>query len=337
MRKPFSALIMLAAVVTSVGGSIAPAFAATPTAPQPSKTAPAGQALEIAPPVISITGNPGQSSKALIYLRNISGSNLVVSNQVNDFVAGGQDGTPKLILKDTSNNPYTLKPWISPLANLTLVPKEIKTLNVTINIPANASPGGHYGVIRFTGTPAGLSGTGVSLSASLGALLLVTVNGKISQGLAVQQFTVGKGGNSGKIFESLPLQFVEVLKNTGNVHVQPVGQVTLTNMFGKKVGAVNVNLPPGNILPASSRKFSQPLDKTVLGNKKLFGHYTADLKVTYGTEKKVLTSSLSFWVIPFKLIIFVALLLVVGFFGLRYLLKWYNRRIIDRAQNSRRK
>jgi hypothetical protein len=325
-RLPFIAILI--AFIAGLAITSAPAMAAT---------APAGQALEIAPPVITLTVNPGQTTKVQIFLRNISSSDLIVSNQINDFVAGGQDGTPKLLLEDKSNNPYTLKTWVGALPNLTLVPKEIKSLTATITVPANAAPGGHYGVIRFTGTPAGLSGTGVSLSASLGALMLVTVNGNVSEGLSVQEFSVNHGGKSGSLFESLPLQFVEKFKNTGNVHVKPTGHVTITNMFGKKVAAVNVNLPPGNVLPQSVRKFDQPLDKTVLGNKKLFGRYNAKLNVTYGTNAKVLTASLTFWVIPFRLIAVVALILVVGFFAVRWLIKRYNQRIIDKAQNSQRK
>jgi hypothetical protein len=87
-------------------------------------------------------------------------------------------------------------------------------------------------------------------------------------------------------------------------------------------------------LPQSIRKFEQPLDKSVIGNKKLFGHYTAKLKVTYGANNTPLTASLSFWVIPIRLIIIVAILLVAAFFLFRYLLKVYNRRIIDRARRN---
>jgi hypothetical protein len=94
-------------------------------------------------------------------------------------------------------------------------------------------------------------------------------------------------------------------------------------------------VPPRNVLPQSIRRFEQPLDKSVIGNKKLFGHYTAKLNLTYGNNKKALVASVSFWVIPFRLIFIIALLLVGGFFLLRYLLKVYNRRIIERSRNSR--
>lgn len=334
MRKPTQLIFTIAALVAFGLEMVSPvALAAAPAAAQPN-LANNGQALEIAPPVITLTVNPGQSAQVPVYLRDISSGNLIVTGQTNDFVASGEDGTPKLLLNNEGNDPYSLKGWVSPLPNLLLVPKQIKTMSVTLNVPANASPGGHYGVIRFTATPAELQGTGVSLSASLGALLLVTVNGNITENLVVQEFSVNHAGKTGSIFQSGPLQFVERFKNTGNVHVEPVGQVTITDMFGKKLAAVNVNLPPGNVLPASIRKFEQPLDKTVIGNKKLFGRYTAKLSVTYGTSKKVLTASLVFWVIPYRLIAVLIVILIAGFFALRFFLRRYNRRVIERARRS---
>jgi hypothetical protein len=310
-----------------LASSLMPAALAATTTPTNS-----GQALEIAPPLIYLNVSPGQTVQTQVLIRDVSSAALDVSGQVNDFVASGEDGTPKVILNETTTDPYSLKDWVAPLPTLQLVPKQIQTLSVTIHVPDNASPGGHYGVVRFTASAPSINGgNGVSLSASIGALMLLTVSGKITQNLTVQEFSVNHGGKAGSVFESGPVTFVERLKNTGNVHVQPVGQVAVTDMFGRKVGAVNVNLPPGNILPDSTRKFSQALDSSVIGNKKLFGRYTAKLTVTYGTDKKVLTDSLSFWVIPFRLIAIVIIVLIGGFFGLRYGLRRYNRAVVARA------
>jgi hypothetical protein len=105
-------------------------------------------------------------------------------------------------------------------------------------------------------------------------------------------------------------------------------------MFGRKVGLLNINLPPRNVLPQTTRKFEQPLDKSVIGKKKLFGRYTANLTVVYGKDKKTVTSKLVFWVIPYKLVAIVIVLLIIGFFALRYGIKRYNRFII--GQSSKR-
>jgi hypothetical protein len=114
------------------------------------------------------------------------------------------------------------------------------------------------------------------------------------------------------VFQTGPLNFAQRIKNEGNIHEQPTGQVIIKDMFGRKVATLNINLPPRNILPASTRKFEQPLDKTVIGNKRLFGRYTANLTVNYGKNKQSTTSSLTFWVMPYRLIAIVILALIAG-------------------------
>lgn len=334
--KPLSLITTCLCLVVLLGTTAQPVLAVTaPAANQNPAATNSGQGLEIAPPVVNVSANPGETTTAQIFLRNVSSGSLVVTGQANDFVAAGEDGTPKLILEeDESTNPYSVKGWITGLPKLTIVPKEIKTMSIKINVPADASPGGHYGVIRFTATPADLKTTGVSLSASLGALILITVNGATSEKLTVASFNANSDGKKGSFFESGPISFTQRFKNEGNVHVQPVGQVTVKDMFGKKIASLNVNLPPRNILPGSIRKFDQPLDKSVIGNKKLFGRYTAELSVTYGANKTPLKSTVSFWIIPYTLIAALALLAVIGFFVIRNLLRRYNQRII--AQSRRK-
>jgi hypothetical protein len=293
-----------------------------------------GQALEIAPPVLNLSGNPGQTVESEISLRDVSTGSLVVTGEINDFTACGEDGNPKILLDEGETSPYSMKDWFAPLSSLTLKSREIRKLPVAINIPADAAPGGYYSVVRFTATPPELEGTGVSLSASLGALILLRVNGQAKEGLEVASFETSKDSKVGTLFESAPLTFVTRLKNTGTIHEQPAGSVTITDMFGKTTAAVNVNLPPRNILPGSTRKFESPLDKSVIGNKKLFGRYTATLKVTYGSTKQVVTSQTTFWVIPYRVIGIAILAMLITFFALRFMIRRYNQHIIKQAQKS---
>ena len=315
------------AILVSVGT----ASAATTTA------ANAGQALEIAPPVVTLSADPGKTLNIAISLRDISSSNLIVTNEVNDFVAAGEDGTPKILLNDdNTDNPFSLRNWISPIASINLTPHQIKTINVILKIPKDATPGGHYGVIRFTANPAELHTTGVSLSASLGSLILINVSGKTTEKLSLAEFTASKGGRSSSVFEAAPISFTVRLKNNGNVYEAPAGQITLTDMYHKTVGLVNINLQARNILPQSIRLFTGDLDSTVLGNKHLFGHYTAKLHITYGSPKQAVDSSISFWIIPYKLITTAVVALVIGFFLLRSTIRRYNRRIIAKATKSKK-
>ncbi|MDB5186947.1 MAG: hypothetical protein JWM07_419 [Candidatus Saccharibacteria bacterium] len=297
-----------------------------------------GQALEIAPPVLNLTGNPGQVLKTQISLRDVSSGALLVTGEVNDFTASGEDGTPKIIMEEGEPNPYSLKSWIAPLPQLLLQPRQIENLPVTIRIPADAAPGGYYGVVRFTASAPELDGQGVSLSASLGALILLRVNGDVKEDLAIEEFSVATpGGTVKSMFETTPLVFAQRIKNNGNIHEQPVGQVVISDMFGKKIAGVNVNLERRNILPQTTRKFEQTLDKSVLGNKKLFGKYTATLTLTYGDKKQTVTTTKIFWVIPYTLIGSGIIILIGGFLALRFMIKRYNSHIINQATKSKAK
>jgi hypothetical protein len=292
-----------------------------------------GQALEIGPPVINLSADPGTSVNAAISVRDVATTSLLVSGQVNDFVASGEDGVPKIILDGTVSK-YSFKSWVAQFGNLILKPHEIKTFNININVPPNASPGGYYGVIRFTGTPPNLDGTGVSLSASVGSLVLLRVNGDAKESLNVVEFSASHNSTTGSLFEAAPIVFTERFKNTGNIQEEPTGLVTVKDMFGNVIATLGVNQPPHDILPDSIRKFTSSLDSSNIGNKFLFGLYHADMNVTYGTNKQVLTSSITFWVIPYTLIGIIIAALIIGFIALRAGIKRYNRYIIKQVQKN---
>jgi hypothetical protein len=331
--KKYTSLIAtglsLLVLILSISVPEAAALTSATTASAPN----VGQALEIAPPLITLTANPGQVIKTTIQLRDITKSNLAVTNEIDDFVAAGEDGTPKILTGDDSNNPFQLKQWISPLPAFTLTPDQIQNLPVTISIPTNASPGGHYGVIRFTGIPPQLKGTGVSLSASIGSLVLLTVNGNLVHKLSVTQFATSQNNKDGKLFQSTPLNFVVKLQNSGNIQEEPEGQILVTDMFGKPVASSSINVPPRNVLPDSTRLFTGVLDHTNLGSKKLFGLYHAKLLVRYGSGYgQTTTAETTFWVIPYKLVALIIILLIAAFFAIRFMLQRYKKRIIKQTQ-----
>lgn len=174
----------------------------------------------------------------------------------------------------------------------------------------------------------------------LGSLILLTVKGNLTHSLSVQEFSASKDGKTGKLFESTPIDFVIRLKNSGNVQEEPGTRIVITDLFGKAVAGINVNVPPHNILPGSIRKFTGTLDQRTLGIKKLFGLYHATLTAVYGTDtntKKTLTGTITFWVIPYKLVAIIVVLIIGGFFLLRFLIKRYNQHIIGKAQGGGRR
>ena len=293
-----------------------------------------GQGFQISPVLVELNADPGKSYDLQIKLRNVTSDTLVSRSSVNDFGAKDEAGNPKIILEedeDNQNGTFSLKNWVSKIPNYTLKSQEEKNIAVKISIPKDAEPGGHYGVIRFTGAAPELVGddNAVALSASIGTLVLVRVSGDVKEGAAIEEFFASQNGQKASFFEQGPLSLVERIKKTGNVHVKPTGTEVVKDMFGKTTASLKVNEPPKNVLPDSIRRFEQELNK-----KWLFGRYTADLNLAYGTTGQVLTGQLVFWVIPWKLIGAVILLLVALYLVLRTGLRRYNARVIAKAQSS---
>ena len=63
-----------------------------------------GQGLEISPPLIERQVNPGEKIEMDIKLRNVTDSTVTTTSQVDDFVAAGEDGQPKLLLDNLDYN-----------------------------------------------------------------------------------------------------------------------------------------------------------------------------------------------------------------------------------------
>lgn len=287
-----------------------------------------GQGLEISPPLIRLDANPGQTVVALIKLRNITDSTLIASPRVNDFVAQGEEGLPKLLLDESADkSSYGLKSWVGNINKLTIAPKEQKEVKIVLDVPNDASPGGHYGVVRFSASAPEVEDTGVSLSASIGTLVLVKVSGDVQESAKIEQFGISKNDKPGSLFETGPLTVFQRVKNTGNVHFQPTGTVVIKNFRGKEVSKLKINENGGSILPDSVRKFEQEFKDS-----RLFGRYTATMNLTYGDNNKALSDNVSFWVIPYRLIAVVlgAVVLMV------VLIKRYNKHVIKQANKKRK-
>lgn len=283
---------------------------------------PAGQGLEISPPLIDLKADPGQTITTQVKVRNVTKDTLVVKAQYEDFVAGDEEGHAKVLLDEKDKSPYSIKDWLNTPSSVTLASGERKTVDISIVVPKDASPGGHYGIVRFTGAPPELEDSGVSLSASIGTLILVNVSGNVTQSAKIVELFTSQKGKKAGFFEYGPVSITTRLENTGNIHFKPKGTVQVTNMLGKNVYVGQFNSDNRNVLPGSIRRFEQTLDK-----KLMFGRYKVRADVVYGTDNQIASQTTTFWVIPYKLIAIILLAVILLVIALRQ----YNKFIIKRA------
>jgi hypothetical protein len=287
------------------------------------------QGIEISPTLVELNATKLKTYNITLNVTNVTSSDLIYQTTVDDFNAAGETGSPHIILDSKLPTTASIKTWVSSIPQFTLQSHKSVTINAQITVPNNAEPGGHYGVLRFYGTAPELEGTGVGLSASAGVLILVRVDGQITEKADLASFYSSQDDKQSWLFNNSPITFVTRIKNEGNIHVKPIGNIEVRDWFGNLVSNLTVNKDSSNILPNSIRRFENTLKKDWM-----FGLYTVNLTTGYGTTGQAITSTIKFWVIPYTAILIGLMILVTVTFVLSRLIRVYNRHIIEKSKNE---
>jgi hypothetical protein len=325
MKKARSFLAATAAVLALLASGASASAATASATPQGQ-----GNGLKISPVRTDLTIEKGGSRQVQLFVENVTAFPMKLKGVTNDFVASDDEsGEPRIILDDDKSAPEaSFKSLINSLPSVSLQPKERKQVNITLSVPKNAASGGYYGAVRFI-PDNGPGDKNVSLNASVGSIFLITVPGNLVQQLKIESFDVTHNKEAGVLFNSGPVSVVTRFRNFGNVHVQPFGHIEIKDFRGNTVQTIEINntQPRGNVLPNSVRKF-----ENAVSQKKLFGRYTVEGSFGYGDKGELLLAKKTFYVIPYKYIAGVILLLAFLIFVLPRLIRAYNRSIVQRAQ-----
>lgn len=302
------------------------------------------EALTIVPPSLEYAVKPGETINAKIKLFNEESNAITVFSSVANFTAKGERGEPDFQFEDT---PTGAASWVEPPAGaITVKPNDRIELPVTITVPANAEPGGHY-VSVFFGTDPTLkaeNGGQVTVRSLLGTLVILRVDGTIRESATVAGFTAGNG----KTLTKLPATFTLRIKNTGNVHVRPQGEVVIKNLFGGEPARLSLNETNGAALPDSVRAYDviwkKAAEKQTTGNffeelghqwrNFALGPYTATASITYGSNKQNLVATTKINVIPWQLLLVSGLIIVIVILAIVFGIRAYNQAIINRARGT---
>ena len=275
--------------------------------------------------------DPGERTTFEINITNVTSDPLIAKAEFNDFLPRNESGSPSIIIDTTQENEFGLRTYFSPIEDFRLEPSEDKTVEVTMDVPANATPGGHFGIVRFTAIPVEGDET-VTVSASVGTIVLMNISGEAEENLDLVEFTagnvVGEDSYEAKsFFETGPISIFTRLQNSGNTFVAPFGSLKLKNTFGSEVQSYQLNDVFGNVLPDSIRRF-----ETSLGDRFYLGRYTVEGTISYGGGGDIINVSDTFWVLPYKVIVPAVLGLAVIIFGGRILVTRYNDKIVAKSR-----
>lgn len=272
--------------------------------------------FSVSPTIYDMTANPGQMWQSTVRIVNPNAYDLKLSVVPNNFVPKDEDGIPQFLpILEPTPQKETFAEWIQIEQEVVIKAEQTLELPFIIKVPEGASPGGHYAALMISTKPVEPQGNGqVQTSQVISALVFLRVTGDITEQATIRSF------RSTNYFLSKPETRFDIrIENKGNVHMQPQGEIKIYNMWGRERGSVPINQQTmlGNVLPQSVRKFS--FDWSSEWSISDIGRYTAEVTLAYGKEERqFLSSDTAFWIIPWKILL--VLFLVVG--GLIATITW---------------
>lgn len=273
--------------------------------------------------------DPGGETTREVYVTNRTGRTTDFRITLEDFM-GTRTGETPLVLLGAERGPYSLKDYLKPEAlEFTLAHGQRMVLPVEISIPENAEPGGRYGAVLVSAVPPELEG-GVAEGETKGqirvvgrvsCLFFVRVKGDVSESGFLRALRMADGK---KIYQKGPLSFELLFENNGSVHLNPYGIIEIKNLLGKKIGEVEIQ--PWFAMPDSLRSRVVTFER-----KWLFGRYIATAKINRGYKDIIDEKSVTFWVLPWIIILPVLIAIVLLVLFARWFLRKFEIRLKKKA------
>lgn len=295
--------------------------------------------ISITPAVIEETLDPGAEKQFTLTVQNLDTAESTFYLFTRNISGVREGGIPVFATNDSERTGYELADWIAlSVSEITLAPGDSTTVDFTMRVPGEASPGSHFGGVFISMEPPQIEGSGAAVGYQVANIITIRVAGDAVVQGGIRQFSTSR------FMYSAPVVDFEVrIENSGNVLIRPAGPLEVYNMLGNKVGTMMFNEEQSAVFPGDTRSFTNlRWDGGTTG----FGRYEAILSPVYGEQgsKQTMSSTLTFWVLPTHIIFpalgVLAVLLLVVFVIARLYVKrslaqlTVGRRMVRKRQKS---
>lgn len=275
----------------------------------------------VGPTKTELTIEPGTEKVMELLVTNRMGERRSFRLSTED-AKGSDDPSQTVVLLGDDRGPYSLKDYLKfEETNFELESGQRARIPVTVSIPQDAQPGGLYGSVIVTTASVPVTGdttiqtgakAGSVIEARIASLFFITIPGEIEKKGSLVEFSTIP--NEARFFSTGPINFQILFENTGSVHLNPYGTVSIKNLLGEEVGTLRAD--PWFAMPESTRRRELSWDRPYL-----LGYYTAELQLHRGYGADVDTATVSFFVLPWKVLV----LLFAGITGVAFALRFITR------------
>lgn len=279
----------------------------------------------IYPPKIEIQSAPGYNIETPINIQNFTDHEITFQILVKPFTASSNENGEISYSKPSKElfgaNPDFLKnvqilDSKDIINELKLSPKQQKKIILKINIPKKEKFSDYYFSIVFMDkSNQANSNKGNNISQAIGGVatnILLSIGTDKNIKAQIEEFSTHFYIENGPVYLKLRV------KNLSSHIIKPKGRIYITNMFGQRVG--NIELLPVTILkqtirsfPDISQKKAMPSPHIIWPEKLLFGFYTATVQISFSETVPISSKKVYFFAFPLKIFIGIitALLIVL--------------------------
>ncbi|KKU11043.1 MAG: hypothetical protein UX65_C0002G0035 [Parcubacteria group bacterium GW2011_GWB1_46_8] len=262
--------------------------------------------------------DPGKTWEGTVTVVNPNSDRLGVKVE-KENLSGGAEGSIELMGEET--NQIGLASWISvDRMSDTLNPNEKKEFYVSISVPSNAPPGGHYAALLFRGISSDTidgNRTGVGIGGRVGTVILVEVSGEVQKSGSVVSVEANKFQSHG------PIDVAFKVKNTGNSYFSPEGKIVFKNLWRTYEGTWE----PRVVFPGFDRTF-----KSSWAGKYFVGPVRATVFASIPGLGELPVEEVVVWVFPWQEVSIGIGILLVIWLGMR--IGFRNFKIVRVSDNS---
>jgi len=270
--------------------------------------------IKVWPAKVDLVVGSGETAEEVIRVENQGDRVARIRIYAMDFSI---DKESDFAFYEPGHQSYSCARWLTlDEAEFDLSPGESKRVEVTISVPDEVEPGGHYAALFVETAPVEAPpGVSVTVAGRIPSLFYLTIPG-ITEADVFSDAEIVSLLLPGWV-EKGPVETGVVVRNTGNVHLTIAAKAYFSGFRGEEIG--ELDLGQMVVLPHSERVMKGSWEKTPL-----FSRVKASVVIGYFDQQGELVNkakTADFWVIPWKM-----LLVIVVALGLLTLLVWRLRK-----------
>lgn len=252
--------------------------------------------------------NPGETYSDEIVYWNLSPE----ADTYRVFISGfqqieNQPGTAIILTEeeDAIAN-YSASKWVTVSKDiLKLEPNKNVKLQYTIKVPTDATNGEfNVEIFLISENVYKQQGTAAFTNLAAGTPILIQIGDDYVQNAELLRFVANK-----KVYEKVDVDFLTTIKNLGDMHITPTGEILIQNIFRQEVARIPFNRNSQSLLRDTLGNYEDNWTQSGYlspNNAIAVGPMKARLMLTYRSFQPgfaVLASETTFWIIPWKIII----------------------------------